>query len=78
MSKHNITVRLDSQAVTLLDRLAESLDRDRSYLIKQAVDSYIEMHQWQLDEIEKAIAEADAGNVLPHKKVVAMLDTERK
>lgn len=78
MAKHNITVRLDSEAVTVLDRLAEYFDRDRSYLIKQAVESYIEMHQWQLDELEKAIAEADAGDVLAHKKVVEMLDTERK
>jgi predicted transcriptional regulator len=78
MEKHNITVRLDADAVTVLDRLAEYFDRDRSYLIKQAVASYIETHQWQLAELEKAIAEADAGDVVPHADVVAMLSPERK
>jgi len=74
MEKYNVTVRLDSDDVTVLDRLAEYFDRDRSYLIKQAIASYIEMHQWQLEELEKAIVEADAGEVLPHEQVVAMLD----
>jgi predicted transcriptional regulator len=61
MEKVNVTVRLEKDAVEFLDTLGKSLDRDRSYLIKEAVASYISLHKWQIEEIKKAIAEADAG-----------------
>ena len=61
MEKMNVTIRLEKDAVEFLDELGKSLDRDRSYLIKEAVASYISLHKWQIEEIKKAIAEADAG-----------------
>ena len=30
-----------------LDRLARSMDRNRSYLINEAVDAYLQTHAWQ-------------------------------
>jgi predicted transcriptional regulator len=68
MEKINVTVRLEADKVALLDALAKTFDRDRSYLIKEAVDSYIAMHRWQVEEIQKAVAEADAGDFLPNKE----------
>jgi predicted transcriptional regulator len=41
--------------------LTRSHDRDRSYLIKVAIDSYLAYHQRDIKEIKKAIAEADTG-----------------
>jgi len=72
MEKVNVTVRLDRESVAVLDNLAKSFDRDRSYLIKEAVQSYISLHKWQLEEIKKAIAEADAGDFATEKEVDAM------
>ena len=46
---------------------------DRSYLIKEAVNAYIELHRWQIEEIERAVAEADAGQTLAHDEVVTLL-----
>jgi predicted transcriptional regulator len=59
--KVSITVRLDQDTVAFLDQLAEVEDRDRSYLIKQAVANFVRLHRWQIEEIEKAVKEADAG-----------------
>ncbi len=59
--KVNVTVRLDQDTVAFLDKLGEVEDRDRSYLIKHAVASFVELHRWQIEEIEKAVKEADAG-----------------
>ena len=52
--------------------LADSLDRDRTYLLSQAVQAYLDTQQWQLEEIRAGIAEADAGQVIDHSKVKAM------
>ncbi len=62
MEKSNVTVRLEADKIALLDQMAKVDDRDRSYLIKVAIDQYLAYHQWRIEEIKKAIAEADAGD----------------
>jgi len=71
MSKENITFRLDSEKREALDQLAAGVDRDRSYLINEAITLYLEMHQWQIEEIHHGIAEADAGDFAPEEEVSA-------
>jgi predicted transcriptional regulator len=74
MEKVNVTLRLDKDKVAFLDQLAHSDDRDRTYLIKHAIDGYLHMRQWQLDEIKKAITEADAGDFASEEEVEHMFD----
>lgn len=69
MEKANVTVRLDKEKIAQLDQFAVSADRDRSYLIKEAIDQYLELKQWQADGIRKAIAEADAGQFVPEAEI---------
>ncbi len=56
----------------MLDELAKSNDRDRSYLIKEAIDEYLAHRQWQIDEIKKAIDEADAGDFVSDQEMEAL------
>ena len=72
MSKENITFRLDSEKRAALDAIAVGLDRDRSYLINEAITLYLEMHQWQIEEIQSGIAEADAGDFATEAEVDAV------
>ncbi len=51
MSKENVTFRLDAEKRNALDTIAAGLDRDRSYVINEAIALYLEMHQWQIQEI---------------------------
>lgn len=69
MEKMTVTCRLDAADVKFLDELAEASDRDRSHLIKQAVASFIDLQRWQLEEIRRAIGEADAGEFASKKEV---------
>ncbi len=78
MDKQTISFRLESDKVAALDELADSMDRDRTYLLNEAVGAYLELQQWQLERIEAGLAEADAGKVIPHSKVKAMAAKWRK
>jgi predicted transcriptional regulator len=69
MSKENITFRLDSERRAALDEIAAGLDRDRSYLINEAIALYLEMHQWQIQQIKQAVTEADAGDFATEAEV---------
>jgi RHH-type rel operon transcriptional repressor/antitoxin RelB len=69
MEKANVTVRLEKSTIELLDQFAAVADRDRSYLIKEAIDHYLERKQWRAEEVRKAIAEADAGQFVPQEDI---------
>ena len=72
MDKQTVSFRLASDKVSALDQLAGSLDRDRTYVLAEAVQAYLDTQQWQLEQIRAGIAEADAGQVIDHRKVKAM------
>jgi predicted transcriptional regulator len=78
MEKQTISFRLEVDKVSALDTLAKSLDRDRSYLLGEAVQAYLDTQQWQLEQIRAGIAEADAGRVVDHRRVRAMASRWRR
>lgn len=77
MEKVNVTCRLDAKDVAFLDKLAEATERDRSYLIKKAVAEYIALQRWQIEEIEQALQEAEAGDFASDKEVRAVFNEFR-
>jgi predicted transcriptional regulator len=78
MEKQTISFRLESEKVSKLDSLANSLDRDRSYLLGEAVQAYLDTQQWHLEQIRAGIADADAGRVVDHRKLKAMASKWRR
>jgi predicted transcriptional regulator len=44
-----------------LDGIAAALERDRSYVVNEALKAYLDIHQWQIDHIRQGLREADAG-----------------
>jgi predicted transcriptional regulator len=71
MPKETISIRIDQEKRAALDTIADGLDRDRSHVINEAIDAYLEVHQWQIEQIQKAVAEADAGKFASTEKVEA-------
>lgn len=69
MDKQTISFRLDGDKVEALDTLAEALDRDRTYLLNEAVVAYLEAQRWHIEQIERGIRQADAGKLVDHDKV---------
>jgi predicted transcriptional regulator len=72
MGKENITFRLDSDRRVALDAIAAGLDRDRSYIINEAINLYLEIYYWQVAEIQSGIAEAEAGDFATEDEVQAV------
>lgn len=58
----SLSFRVDEQTVKQLDRLAEATDRQRSWILEQALQAYLKTHAWQVEDIRQALAEADDGD----------------
>jgi RHH-type transcriptional regulator, rel operon repressor / antitoxin RelB len=74
----SVTFRLDDDKLQFLDQLAKSQDRDRSYLINQAVEDYLDVRRWQIEQINKAVADADAGKFASPEEVEAFFRMNRE
>jgi len=57
-----LTLRLDVKLKNQLDRLSKSMNRSRSFVAAQAIQEYVSVNEWQINEIKKGLAEADAGD----------------
>ncbi|HHJ40417.1 MAG TPA: ribbon-helix-helix protein, CopG family [Methylothermaceae bacterium] len=57
-----MTIRLEPELKSRLDKLAEATHRSKSFLASEAVREFIEMNEWQIQEIKAAIKEADGGD----------------
>ncbi len=57
-----LTLRLDTKLKNQLDRLSKSMNRSRSFVAAQAIQEYVSVNEWQINEIKKGLAEADAGD----------------
>ncbi len=67
-----MTIRLDAELKSRLDKLADATRRSKSYLAAEAVREYIELNEWQLQEIQDAVKEADAGDFASEESVNAV------
>lgn len=67
-----MTVRLDDDVKHRLDRLAESTQRSKSFLAAEAIREFVGHNEWQIAEIQAAIAEADAGLFADEAEVMAL------
>ncbi len=64
-----LTVRLEPKLTKQLDKLADATQRSRSFLIAEAVRDFLALNEWQVEEIKKAVAEADRGEFASEEEV---------
>jgi RHH-type transcriptional regulator, rel operon repressor / antitoxin RelB len=69
-----MTVRLESELKDRLDKLADATHRSRSFLAGEAIRKFIELNEWQIQELQKAIKEADAGDFASNQEVKDVFD----
>lgn len=74
MSKESIGFRIESDKRAALDQLSQAMQCDRSTLINEAIDAYLELHYWQVELITQRLASANAGEEgTEHSEVFANL-----
>jgi predicted transcriptional regulator len=64
-----LTLRLDAKLKNRLERLSKSMNRSRSFVAAQAIQEFVSVNEWQISEIKKGIAEADAGDFVSDEEM---------
>lgn len=74
MKEGVFTVRIDPKKRKQLDALAKQLDRSRNYVVNQAIEEFLDTHAWQVEQIEKGLAEARRGSFVPDEEMEQIFD----
>lgn len=70
-----ISFRIDPAKVAELDAIAKAMDRDRSYLLNEAVESYLSEQRRFVAMVEEGLEDARNGRLIDHEEVEAMIES---
>ena len=63
------TVRLDEGMIGRVDHLASELSRSRSWVIKQAIERFLEYEEWFVYEVKDGLKEVERGEIATDDEV---------
>jgi predicted transcriptional regulator len=78
MKSRIMSVRVDESTRAELDAIAAAQDRDRTYVVNEALAAYLEMHRWQIEHIRQGLREAEAGKFVPEAATQKTIDRLRE
>jgi predicted transcriptional regulator len=76
MATHRtVSFRIAPEKVDELDEFAKAMDRDRSYLLNEAIDGYLNYQRQFRAAVRKGIEEADQGKLIDHEVVMKRMES---
>jgi len=69
-----MTIRVEADLKSRLEKLAESTSRSKSFLATEAIKEFVELNEWQIQEIQSALTEADNGEFSTDDEVKDVFD----
>ncbi|MCF5725440.1 CopG family ribbon-helix-helix protein [Pseudomonas syringae] len=73
-----MSLRIPEDIADTLANLAKATGRSKSFLAVDALREYLSREAWQIQEIQNAVKEADAGDFANAAEVKAVADKWRK
>jgi len=74
-SPRTISFRIDPEKVAKLDKIAKSMDRDRSYLLNEAVENYLSEQQRFIAMVEEGLEASRKGELIDDEDVRLLVDS---
>jgi predicted transcriptional regulator len=74
-SPRTISFRIAPEKVAEMDLIAKALDRDRSYLLNEAVDVYLSEQKRFVAMVEEGLEASRKGELMEDEEVGALIDS---
>ncbi len=69
MKTATVSAKLDPKIAKKLELLVEATARSKSYLVAEAIETYVEDQAWQIEAIKEGLKEADEGKFATESQV---------
>ena len=63
------TVRLEDNVIDRVDQLAADISRSRSWVIKQAIEKFLDYEEWFVKEVKDGLQEVEQGDIASDAEV---------
>ena len=67
-----LTFRIPVALQQQLDTVAQAMEQSCAWVVTQALEHFVALQTWQIEEIHKALAEADAGDFATAEEIEAL------
>ncbi len=67
----SVSIRIRPELNEEIEALATAMDRPKSWVCERALEDFVSLQKWQISEIQKGLAEADAGDFATEEEVEA-------
>ncbi len=76
-SRVAISARIPEELSREVDRVAEAIQRSRSWVVEEAIREYVKEQEWQTRATQEAMKDYRSGTAIlvPHDEVMAELET---
>ena len=74
MTKEPVAILLGTEKRQAIEAVAERSDRDAASVIREAIDTYLDLHRWQERHIREGLRQADAGEFASDDRSADILD----
>jgi len=75
MASTTFTLRVGTDVKKRLEKLAKSTGRSRSFLAAEALSEYLDVNEWQVTGVRRAMSSLDRGEDIPHDHVKAWVNS---
>ena len=75
MASTTFTLRVETDVKKRLEKLAKSTGRSRSFLAAKALSEYLDVNEWQVAGVRRAMSSLDRGAGISHDHVKAWVDS---
>ena len=69
MKSSTVSAKVEPAVADKLDLLAKATARSRSFLVAEAIETYVKDQAWQIQAIQDGIKEAEKGDFATDKEV---------
>lgn len=70
-----ISFRIAPEKVEALDAIAKVMDRDRSYLLNEAIESYLQEQQQFASLVQEGLQASNQGKIIEDEDVLRLIDS---
>ena len=73
-----VTAKLPDDLVSLMDDVADRIDRSKSWIVRQAVTEWLAEEQRRYELTLEGLKDVDEGRTIPHEEVLAMVEQRKR
>ncbi|RXK82343.1 CopG family transcriptional regulator [Chlorobaculum sp. 24CR] len=67
--KEQISFRIASSEKRRIERLAQALNRDKTFVFTEAISHYLDLNEWQIAGIQEGLEDLEHGRVVSQEEI---------